>query len=202
MDSPIKVFSNWVLNGKDEGMEKNHSASVENMIQYSTKGIDKYKFIDAGCGNGWVVRKVSSDPKCISAIGVDGSIHMIEKAKMLDDKNEYFCNDLLKWNPKKKVDIVHSMEVFYYFENPEILISRIYDNWLKNEGRLIMGIDHYVENKPSHNWKKDISITTMQLLSKNTWLNFFKSAGFSNVEYWYFGKKGVWNGTLIITGIK
>ena len=94
------------------------------------------------------------------------------------------------------------MEVFYYFENPEILISRIYNNWLKNEGRLIMGIDHYVENKPSHNWKKDISITTMQLLSKNTWLNFFKSAGFSNVEYWYFGKKGVWNGTLIITGIK
>ena len=77
MESPIKVFSNWVLNGKDEGMEKNHSASVENMIEFSTKGIDKYKFIDAGCGNGWVVRKVSSDPKCISAIGVDGSIHML-----------------------------------------------------------------------------------------------------------------------------
>jgi hypothetical protein len=33
MESPIKVFSNWALNGKDEGMEKNHSASVENMIQ-------------------------------------------------------------------------------------------------------------------------------------------------------------------------
>ena len=202
MESPIKVFSNWALNGKDEGMEKNHSASVENMIKYSTKGVDKYKFIDAGCGNGWVIRKVSSDKKCIKAIGVDGSIHMIEKAKMLDDKNEYFCNDLLKWIPKEKVDIVHSMEVFYYFEKPEILISRIYDNWLKNEGRLIMGIDHYLENKPSHSWKKDISITTMQLLSKNTWLNFFESAGFSDIEYWYFGKKGEWNGTLIITGIK
>ena len=127
---------------------------------------------------------------------------MIEKAKMLDDKNEYFCHDLIKWIPKEKVDIVHSMEVFYYFEKPEILISRIYDNWLKNEGRLIMGIDHYLENKPSHSWKEDISITTMQLLSENTWLNFFKSAGFSNVEYWCFGKKGKWNGTLIISGIK
>tara|TARA_B100000886_G_scaffold4878_1_gene3054 strand:- start:155 stop:289 length:135 start_codon:yes stop_codon:yes gene_type:complete len=38
MESPIKVFSNWALNGKDEGMEKNHSASVENMIKCSTKG--------------------------------------------------------------------------------------------------------------------------------------------------------------------
>ena len=37
MNTPIDVFSNWVLNGKDEGMEKNHSASVENMIKYSTK---------------------------------------------------------------------------------------------------------------------------------------------------------------------
>ncbi len=25
MNSPIKVFSNWVINGKDEGMEKGHS---------------------------------------------------------------------------------------------------------------------------------------------------------------------------------
>ena len=59
----------------------------------------------------------------------------------------------LKWIPKEKVDIVHSMEVFYYFEKPEILIGRIYDNWLDNGGRLIMGIDHYIENKPSHSWK-------------------------------------------------
>ena len=44
MESPIKVFSNWVLSGKDEGMEKNHSASVENMIEYSTKGIDNFSF--------------------------------------------------------------------------------------------------------------------------------------------------------------
>ena len=36
--------------------------------------------------------------------------------------------------PKEKVDIVHSMEVFYYFEKPEILISRIYEKWLKNGG--------------------------------------------------------------------
>jgi trans-aconitate methyltransferase len=202
MESPIKVFSNWVLSGKDEGMEKNHSESVKNMIEYSTKGIDNFSFIDAGCGNGWVIRDISSDPRCRQAIGVDGSLHMIEKAKRLDKKNNYFCSDLLDWTPKEKVDIVHSMEVFYYFKKPEILVNHIYNNWLNVGGRLIMGIDHYKENKPSNNWKEETSISIMQLFSENTWLDFFKTAGFVNIESWCYGKKDEWNGTLIVTGVK
>jgi trans-aconitate methyltransferase len=127
---------------------------------------------------------------------------MIEKAKRLDKKNNYFCSDLLDWTPKEKVDIVHSMEVFYYFKNPEILVNHIYNNWLNEGGRLIMGIDHYKENKPSNNWKEETSISIMQLFSENTWLDFFKTAGFVNIESWCYGKKDEWNGTLIVTGVK
>ena len=29
MESPIKVFSDWVISGKDEGMEKGHSPAVK-----------------------------------------------------------------------------------------------------------------------------------------------------------------------------
>ena len=36
-------------------MEKNHSSSVENMIEFATKELNNYSFIDAGCGNGWEV---------------------------------------------------------------------------------------------------------------------------------------------------
>ena len=58
MISPIKVFNSWVLNGKDEGMEKNHSVAVNTMIDMLIrKSSKKFSFIDAGCGNGWVVRK-------------------------------------------------------------------------------------------------------------------------------------------------
>ena len=80
--------------GKDEGMEKTHSSSVENMIEFGTKDLNNYSFIDAGCGNGWVVRNISNDPCCTSAIGVDGSANMIEKAKKLDSKNQYYSTDL------------------------------------------------------------------------------------------------------------
>jgi len=71
---------------------------------------------------------------------------MIEKAKKLDRKNQYFCTDLMNWSPNKKVNIVHSMEVFYYFERPDKLIQHVYENWILEGGRLIMGIDFYHEN--------------------------------------------------------
>ena len=202
MDTPINVFSNWVRSGKDEGMEKNHSSSVKNMIEFATKKLNKYSFIDAGCGNGWVVRNIANDPSCKFAIGVDGSSDMINKAKGLDKNSSYYCTDLMDWEPEHKVDLVHSMEVFYYFEKPELLIQHIYNNWIRTEGRLIMGVDFYKENILSHSWPEDCSISIMQLLSENNWVKFFQNAGFNNVKSWRHGKKEDWEGTLIVTGTK
>ena len=54
MKSPIEVFSNWAISGKDDGMEKNHFKSVMKMIDlYPNK--NNFTCIDAGCGNGWLV---------------------------------------------------------------------------------------------------------------------------------------------------
>ena len=53
----IEVFGEWADLNKDFGMEKNHRDSVNNMINYSTRNLDHFTFIDAGCGNGWVIGK-------------------------------------------------------------------------------------------------------------------------------------------------
>ena len=73
------------------------------MIEFSTKKLNNFIFLDAGCGNGWVVRKVSKLKNCTKAIGIDGSKKMIEKAKSLDYINKYYCENLLDWKPKKKM---------------------------------------------------------------------------------------------------
>ena len=159
--APIEVFDSWVTLGKDEGMQKNHSEAVENMISFATKKLEKFSFIDAGCGNGWVVRSVSKIPNCISATGVDGAFNMIDKAKKEDPQNNYICENLLTWSPKEKVNLVHSMEVFYYLENPEALIQHIYSNWLKENARLIIGLDFYLENPISHSWPEECGISIM-----------------------------------------
>ena len=200
MDTPINVFSEWAQNGKDEGMEKHHRDSVMNMLDFACNGLSEYSLIDAGCGNGWVIRHTSNDDKCSCAIGVDGSSNMITKAKRLDNKNQYYCEDLLNWIPLKKVDIVHSMEVFYYFEDPALLINHITKNWIKKEGRLIMGIDFYYENKASHSWPQECCITIMKLHSEKEWKGFFEKAGLKDVKSWRNGQGEDWGGTLIVTG--
>jgi len=200
--TPIEVFSDWADNGRDVGMENGHSASVNHMLDFSTKTLENYSFIDAGCGNGWVVRSISKLSQCSKAIGVDGSLKMITKAKKNDLFNDYICEDLNNWMPKDKVDLVHSMEVFYYFENPNELIDHIYSNWLKDNSRLIIGVDYYYENTASHSWPNDCGVSIMKLFSQNEWGEFFKEAGFKDVNSWRFGQKENWAGTLIITGIK
>ena len=134
--SPVEVFSEWADLDKDYGMEKNHKESVENMLSFATKQQKPFSFIDAGCGNGWVVRKVSENPMCIKAEGIDGSDKMIKKAKSIDPKHRYSCADLMTWNPKEKVDLVHSMEVFYYLDNPKEIIQKISNQWLNLGGTI------------------------------------------------------------------
>ena len=200
--SPVDVFDNWVKIGKDDGLEKNHALAVSKMVEYSTSALEKFSFIDAGCGNGWLVRNLSNDPRCIKAFGIDGSRRMIKKAKKLDKKNEYVCSDLLNWKPNEKVNLVISMEVFYYFENPEKLTRHIYQNWLTENSRLIIGIDFYKENLISHSWPEEIGISIMKLFSENEWKQFFLNSEFKNVYSWKVDQKKDWEGTLIVTGEK
>ena len=200
--SPIEIFSDWVDLGKDDGMKKNHSKSVKAMLNNVLKGLNDFTFIDAGCGNGWVVKMVSEMDSCFSALGVDGSIKMINKAKRIDKISKYECAEISVWKPNQKKDVVHSMEVFYYFKDPLIVLTNIYENWLNQNGKFIMGIDFYYENKTSHNWPEKTNVDTMTLLSSQEWKNIVSKAGFKNIESRRVGEKNEWKGTLIISATK
>ena len=166
------------------------------------KGLNDFTFIDAGCGNGWVVKMVSEMDSCFSALGVDGSIKMINKAKRIDKISKYECAEISVWKPNQKKDVVHSMEVFYYFKDPLIVLKNIYENWLNKNGKFIMGIDFYYENKTSHNWPEKTNVDTMTLLSTQEWKNIVSKAGFKNIVSWREGEKNEWKGTLIISATK
>tara|TARA_Y100001970_G_C14080744_1_gene774533 strand:- start:467 stop:1099 length:633 start_codon:yes stop_codon:yes gene_type:complete len=200
-NSAIKTFDIWAQQGKDEGMAKAHESSVDEMLSFSMGGLKKdFKFIDAGCGNGWVVRKVRGESNCNYAIGIDGSISMIKKAREIDPAGEYICADLLNWKPESKVDLVHTMEVLYYFEDPMLILKKLYNDWVLPGGRLICGVDYYFENLDSHSWQKDLGVV-MTLLSNREWSDAFIKTGFRDVKTWISQSKGNQNGTLILTGI-
>lgn len=200
--TPIVVFGEWAQKGKDEGMEIHHRDAVENMLAFALPTDQAFSFIDAGCGNGWVVRQVAERPHCQLAVGVDGAANMIAKAQRLDTASRYILCDLLDWSPDEPVDLVHSMEVLYYFAKPLSVLKHIYNNWLTTTGRLIIGLDFYYENTVSHSWPKDCGISIMTLLTEKQWLDLFQQAGFRDSKAWRVGAKDNWTGTLVLTGVK
>ena len=197
-----EIFSQWVLDGKDEGMEKNHSNAVNVMLdEIIGSQTDPFSIIDAGCGNGWVVRKINNHPLCVKAIGVDGSKEMIDKARSLDSDGIYVFSDLMDWSPNEKVNFVHSMEVLYYLREPEKFIMHILENWLLEKGTIIMGMDHYLENLNSHSWPTDLN-TYMNLMSIKQWIKLFKDCGVSQIASFQTNKSQNFPGTLVLKGKK
>ena len=196
----IDIFSNWAESGKDDSMAKAHKPAVFEMLQFIYQSFNNsFSFIDAGCGNGWVVKEIISNSKCSRAIGVDGSAKMIDKAKSQDSNGTYFCSDLVEWEPKKKVDIVHSMEVLYYFTDPYAVIKHMVQNWLKPNGLLIIGVDHYIGNPDSYSWSKDLNVH-MTLMSESEWKNMLEKAGLVNCNSWRANQINNSAGTLVISG--
>ena len=175
------VFSKWALMGKDEGMEKGHYPSVKAMLDIALRYVKtEFTAIDLGCGNGWVVRLLN-DLGAKSAEGVDGSIEMIKKATAIDPSGNYTHGLLPDWQPRTRFDLVHSMEFLYYLENPENMLKKIRSEWLQENGILVAGVDHYLENEESLSWPEHVGVH-MTTMSITEWKNAMHNAGFVDVE--------------------
>ena len=162
-----ELFSDWAEIGKDKGMAEAHGPAVNQILEQALSGnISHFNFIDAGCGNGWVVRKVLKNSLCNRAVGVDGAKQMIINAESNGGNGHYVLANLNSYESKETFDLIHSMEVMYYLENPAETIKKISESWLKPGGRLIVGIDHYHENKASHSWQEKVG-TPMLMLKEN-----------------------------------
>ena len=205
MKHPTEVFDEWAISGKDKGMETSHAVSVSEILKYALARIDtdnnQFTFLDIGCGNGWVATQLSEKENCILSVGIDAAENMILNANKRQSKAVFFLKDINDIEVEDKFDLIFSMEVLYYLENPSDFIKTIYRKWLNSSGCFIFGIDHYLENKPSINWPKDFSVN-MNTQSIEFWINSMKAAGFNNIQYWQSGAKDEWVGTLVIFGEK
>ncbi|AFS82453.1 class I SAM-dependent methyltransferase [Candidatus Nitrosopumilus sediminis] len=206
MDKVRTTFDEWAQNGRAELMEVEHRKNVLKFLK--TISFDHpFTFLDVGCGNGWVVRKIAKEKKCKKAIGIDKSKKMIIQSKKKKDseKEEFFHTDIESMKYKGKFDFIFSMESLYYSDSIEIALEKIY-KLLKPGGKFFCGTDFYTDNKATARWAEMMKIQ-MHLHSKKEWKKFFQNAGFKvktrHVKDLKNKKK--WkreHGTLFITGIK
>ena len=205
MQKPIEIFGKWAEEGKDEGMEKGHATSVKDMLNFALQeraNIGKnFSFLDLGCGNGWVARNVSKNSLCAKAVGIDGAEQMIINAKKTGGQVDYILADINSYTSPMRFDLIHSMEVLYYLDDPASKIKTLCDHWLEEQGRLIIGIDHYYENLDSHSWEEKVG-TPMLMLKEAEWLDIFNESGLGDIKSWRSNESKDWAGTLILTGIK
>lgn len=177
MDKVKKTFDKWAVTGRAELMEKEHTKSVQkflNLILFDSP----FSFLDVGCGNGWVVRKIAKMKLCKKVIGIDKSKNMITnaKTKKKNSKEQFFQADIQSWNYKGKFDYVFSMESIYYSESLDLALSKIF-KLLKPGGQFLCGTDFYKDNKETVGWSKQMRLQ-MHLHSKREWAELFKKHGF------------------------
>jgi 2-polyprenyl-3-methyl-5-hydroxy-6-metoxy-1,4-benzoquinol methylase len=205
MKKATEIFGKWAEEGKDIGMETGHANSVNEMLDFALQertNIGKnFSFLDLGCGNGWAARKVAENTLCTDAVGLDGAEQMIINAKKTVGQVEYIHADINSYIPNRKFDLIHSMEVLYYLEDPASKIKSLCDHWLEDDGRLIIGIDHYYENLDSHSWEEKVG-TRMLMLKEAEWLDIFNESGLGDIKSWRSNQSQDWSGTLVLTGKK
>ena len=204
MKKAIEVFNEWATVGRDEGMKKNHFPAFKKIKKIiKTKYCDQEKLTigDFGCGNGWATDNLMNESIIDLAIGYDGSEEMIYKARQRFSKPMFKKTNLNHWREKKQFNIIYSMEFLYYLEDPKTFICSTCDKNLKDNGMFIAGIDHYLENKSSLKWSKDLNVK-MQTKKIEDWKNYLKIAGLRNIKHKQVNQKENWNGTLIFYGQK
>lgn len=203
-DRTARVFDQWAADGMDADLEKGHRYSVDTFLDSLDMG-EPFSFLDVGCGNGWVVRKMAAHPLCTRAVGIDKSAQMIRRAEQLrrSDIEEYRAVPLERWDAPP-FRMAFSMESMYYVESFREGISKVY-SLLEPGGIFACGTDYYVENKETAWWGEQLDIT-MHRLSQSQWEEAFRQAGFrtTSSRIRNRGKTG-WqrdHGTLFITGIR
>ena len=206
MDKTSILFNNWAKNGRAEEMEEGHGTNVSKFLE-SVSFTKPFSFLDIGCGNGWVVRKIANHPKCKKAMGIDKSKNMIKIAvsKLTTKKEKYTCTNLESWNYTGKFDVIFSMESLYYSVPMEPALNKVF-KMLKVGGLFYCGTDFYSDNHLTKRWKKIMNIP-MDLRSKTEWKKMFNEAGFKTTTKQIKDKKhrAKWKrefGTLFVTGKK
>jgi len=206
MDKIRKTFDEWAQNGRAKLMEDEHGKNVSKFLE-KILFKNSFTFLDVGCGNGWVVRKISQDPNCKKAVGIDKSKKMIIQAKKDKKKSKevYVHTDIESWKYSGKFNYIFSMESLYYTASIEETLKKIYQ-LLVPGGHFFCGTDFYTDNKATRNWSKKMNLQ-MHLHSKQEWKKFFVEAGFETKtkQIKELKSKKKWKrefGTLFIIGKK
>lgn len=138
-DDSASVYSK----GQGEIGDPLHQYMIDPEISKMLGDVSGKIILDAGCGNGYWVRRLAQ--KAEKVIGIDSSVELINDAKSAKNlsNTEYYTADLLESIdlPDFHFDIILSSMVFHYLGNVENAVVE-FKRMLKPNGRVVIAIQH------------------------------------------------------------
>ncbi|HET7038534.1 MAG TPA: class I SAM-dependent methyltransferase [Gemmatimonadales bacterium] len=181
------VFDEWARGPRADDMAASHAPVARVALDRLRPGRDA-RFLDIGCGNGYVVRWAAEAAPDGLAVGIDVSPDMITLARRHSTGHanaRFEVADIAGPTTPTALaaasfDAIFSMEVFYYLPDLDAALRRTLD-LLRPGGRFACAVDYYGENTASHSWPSDLGVA-MTLLDQAGWKAAFGRAGFVNVR--------------------
>ncbi len=177
------VFDEWARRGRAEGMARTHGPVAQRALDRLALAADA-RFVDVGCGNGYVVRWAAAAAPRGRAVGLDASPEMIASARRASAAypNAEFHLTAFPTHPlpRGRWDAIFSMEVLYYLPDLATALAEI-TRLLVPGGRFANVVDYYGENTASHGWPEEVGVP-MTLLTAAEWRQAFHAAGLAVIE--------------------
>ena len=177
------TFDQWAAEGKDAGMETEHSNVVLQVV--GQLGIRPgEQILDLGCGNGWATRLLAKAAAGAAAVGVDVSPKMIARADELHSLTIRARYEVASFEDlgfrDGRFDRVFSMEALYYSVDLDRAVAQAL-RVLKPGGRADVIVDFFTESPSTHSWPAKTGLA-MHHLSTAQWCATFERAGFIEVR--------------------
>lgn len=150
MDQRAALASSWSKNAGNwtkavrEGLIPSRGAGTDDAILDAVCSQKPQHFLDVGCGEGWLVRRVVQSSAC-KAIGIDGSAQLIDDARQADPDG---CYKVISYseliNGSAGFDEVFDVIAFNYAlfdeDAPKLLASVM--PYLSETGRVVIQTLH------------------------------------------------------------
>ncbi len=174
-----RIFDQWACDGRDVGMEQEHGNVVAQVIaQLCIRPGEQ--ILDLGCGNGWATRLLAKSAAGATAIGVDVSPKMVERAEALHSLTIRARYEIATFEnlgfKDGKFDRVFSMEALYYAIDLDRALSETL-RVLKPGGRADLIVDFFAESPSTAAWPSKTGLA-MHYLSTAQWHSALERVGF------------------------
>jgi ubiquinone/menaquinone biosynthesis C-methylase UbiE len=182
-EATAKTFDTWAAVGRDAEMELEHG-DVVRQVQARLEQKAGERILDLGCGNGWATRLLARAAPGASAIGVDVSPAMVERAEALHSltiraRYEIAAFEALPFGDAR-FERVFSMEAIYYAADLDRSLAEI-ARVLVPGGRVDLVIDYYTESPHTASWTCAMAVK-VHWLSTAEWIARLQRAGLADVR--------------------